>query len=142
MTLPPKIHAFRLFKKHRHPAQGMVEFALALPILLLLLFGVIEFGRFLQAWLALENGARFGVRYAITGNFDPQYCDDAGAALGLSAADGADGSIDCKVPNVSPYVKTWEDLTNQLQDWARLPTIRDVALAGAEIIWIILPMLT
>ena len=84
MTLPPKFHTFRLFKKYRHPAQGLVEFALALPVLLLLLFGVIEFGRFLQAWLALENGARFGVRYAITGNFDPQYCDDAGAALGLT----------------------------------------------------------
>ena len=38
-----------------HPAQGIVEFALALPILLTMVFGIIEFGRLLQAWLALEN---------------------------------------------------------------------------------------
>jgi len=44
------------------PAQSMVEFAMALPVLLLLTFGVVEFGRLLQAWLALENGARFAVR--------------------------------------------------------------------------------
>ena len=50
-----------------HPGQGMVEFALALPILLMMVFGIIEFGRLLQAWLALENGARFAVRYAVTG---------------------------------------------------------------------------
>ena len=44
-------------------AQSMVEFALTLPVLLLLIFGIIEFGRVLQAWLALENGARFAIRY-------------------------------------------------------------------------------
>ena len=49
----------------------MVEFALTLPVLLLLIFGIIEFGRVLQAWLALENGARFAIRYAVTGNYNP-----------------------------------------------------------------------
>ena len=57
--------------KRRSRAQGLVEFALALPVLLLLIFGIIEFGRLLQAWLALENGARFGVRYATTGEYNP-----------------------------------------------------------------------
>ena len=63
--------------KRRSRAQGLVEFALALPVLLLLIFGIIEFGRLLQAWLALENGARFGVRYATTGEYNPAYCSDA-----------------------------------------------------------------
>ncbi len=127
MSLPaPLFHRSPDPRKQR--AQTLLEFALALPILLLLIFGIIEFGRFLQAWLALENGARFGVRYAVTGNYDLAYCDDAAAALGLVDEDEADGFSDCKVPNEAPYEDTWEELTNQLQDYARLPSIRDAAI--------------
>ena len=84
---------FSRFRSHlrSNPGQSMVEFAIALPILLLLVFGIIEFGRILQAWLAIENGARFGVRYAVTGNYDSQYCTAAvnalTADLGLTAAE-------------------------------------------------------
>ena len=97
------------------PAQSMVEFALALPVLLLLTFGVIEFGRLLQAWLALENGARFGARYAVTGEFNVTYCDEAATALGLTDVDrdeNADGSPDvgatpdCKVEPVITAIMT------------------------------------
>ncbi len=126
-----------LLKKVRYAskAQGFVEFALAIPILLTLIFGIIEFGRLLQAWLALENGARFGVRYAITGSFDTAYCDEAAAALGLTADDP---NHDCVVepPDPIPALDYGEDppwikKTNALQDWARLASIRDAALAGA-----------
>ena len=55
-------------------AQGMVEFALILPVILLLIFVIIEVARVLHAWLAVENGARFGVRYAVTGEFDDAQC--------------------------------------------------------------------
>ena len=55
-------------------SQGLVEFALILPVLLVTIFVVIEIARLLHAWLAIENGARFGVRYAVTGEFDPAYC--------------------------------------------------------------------
>lgn len=113
-------------------AQGMVEFALALPILLLLTFGIVEFGRLLQAWLALENGARFAVRYAVTGEYNVDYCDEAGVALGLTAEDG---DADCKVfPAVNATDDEKEEAREQtqaLQDWARLPSIRDAALGAA-----------
>ena len=85
-------------RRIRQRAQGMVEFALALPVLLALLFGVIEFARIFQAWLSIENGARAGVRYAVTGEFNPDYCAAAGAALGLSAEDLEAGQVDCRVP--------------------------------------------
>lgn len=115
----------RLEKK---PGQAFVEFALALPILLMLLFGIIEFGRLMQAYLAMENGARFAVRYAVTGTYDPKYCAEAATALGLTDDDNADGNLDCVVPDI---VDDYLTKTEQLQDWARLPSIRDVALAGA-----------
>jgi hypothetical protein len=62
--------------KKRFQGQGAVEFALVLPVLLLVIFVIIELARLLHAWLAIENGARFGVRYAVTGEFDPAYFDD------------------------------------------------------------------
>ena len=52
--------------------QTLAEFALTLPILLLLLFGIVEFGRLFQSWVTLQNAARTAVRYASTG----QYKDD------------------------------------------------------------------
>ncbi len=60
--------------RKRFRGQGMVEFMLILPVMLIVLFVVIELARLLAAWLAVENGARFGVRYAVTGEFDPAYC--------------------------------------------------------------------
>lgn len=129
--------AFSWFRR----GQSLVEFALALPILLMLIFGIIEFGRFLQTWLALENGARFAVRYAVTGAYDTAYCDEAGNALGVNFADIADQDaatgINCRIDldhdnNAgTSEISDWEDRTNALQDWARLPSVRDVAIAGA-----------
>ena len=121
----------RRFRSSR--AQSMTEFALALPVLLMLIFGIVEFGRILQAWLALENGARFGVRYASTGNFNPAYCDEAAAALenewpGIAAEDENAGAYDCKVPDSADDV---DEKNAALQDFARLPSIRDAAISGA-----------
>ncbi|MBC8100308.1 MAG: pilus assembly protein [Armatimonadetes bacterium] len=48
--------------------QTLVEFALTLPILLLVIFSIIEFGRVFQAWVTLQNAARTAARYASTGN--------------------------------------------------------------------------
>lgn len=147
-------------KKPNSRGQSMVEFALALPILLLLIFGIIEFGRMLQAWLALENGARFAVRYAVTGSYNPQYCTEAANALngvysprqvmgvdypnsGTIDFINADGPavFDCRVSDTWVESQSWhrenhtqeevELLSNVLIDWARLPSIRDVALSGA-----------
>lgn len=54
----------------RRKGQTLAEFAITLPILLILLFGIIEFGRIFQAWVTLQNAARTAVRYATTGSYD------------------------------------------------------------------------
>ena len=88
----------------RRVGQGLVEFALILPVLLLVIFVVIELARLLAAWLAIENGARFGVRYAITGEWDPSHCPGY-------------PDTDCE--------------TDDEEDVARVPSIRDAARTGA-----------
>lgn len=44
--------------------QALVEFALVLPVFLLLLCGIIEFGALFSAQLTIYNNCREGARYA------------------------------------------------------------------------------
>lgn len=48
----------------------MVEFALIIGVLFMIIFVVIEAGHLLQANLTVQNAARAGGRYAITGQFE------------------------------------------------------------------------
>ena len=50
-------------KNRKSRGQGMLEFALALPIFLLLVLGVIEFGRLLAVVSSVTTAAREGARY-------------------------------------------------------------------------------
>src|SRR5512136_66177 len=72
-----------------HAGQAMVEFALALPLLLLIVVGLLEFGRLLFAWLVVENSTRFGIRYATAGTYNDIYCPSAPASDGTSDCAGA-----------------------------------------------------
>lgn len=45
--------------------QTLVEFALVVPILLLVVFGIMEFGRVFYTYSALTNGAQEAARYGI-----------------------------------------------------------------------------
>ena len=63
-------------------AQAMVEFAIALPVLLVMLVGIMEVGRMLIMYALVSNASRDAVRYASavgldnSGNYDKFiYCD-------------------------------------------------------------------
>ncbi len=65
----------------------MVEAAIVLPILLLLIFGIVEFGRAFNAKNTLNQASREGVRrYALTQDFDE------GATAARDAATSLDSS--------------------------------------------------
>ncbi|MCJ7678031.1 MAG: pilus assembly protein, partial [Anaerolineales bacterium] len=84
--------------------QGLAEFALILPLVLFTIFVIIELARVLHAWISVENGARFGVRYAITGEYESGFC---------TTMYGGPCNTQAK------------------QDGARLPSIRDAANSGS-----------
>jgi len=50
----------------KNKAQAMVEFAIALPILLLLIYGLLETGRLLFTYSSVTNATRQAVRYGST----------------------------------------------------------------------------
>ena len=66
-----------------------VEFAILLPLLLMLVLGTIEFGRAYNAQITLTNAARDGVRVMAIGN------DPVGAK---TAAQNAAASVSTTIP--------------------------------------------
>ena len=62
-------------KARRRRGQTLAEFSLTLPILLLLTFGTIEFGRIFQAWVTIQNAAREATRYVTTGQYNKDKYD-------------------------------------------------------------------
>jgi hypothetical protein len=73
----------------------MVEFALVAPVFFLLLFGVIEAGRFILYYETLANATREGARYAIVHGYN-SFCPSGPMPLGYptpgSSCYDADGS--------------------------------------------------
>lgn len=118
--------------------QAMVEFVISLPILLFVLFGIIEFARMTFAWMAVQNAARFGIRYAVTGEFDEVYCVEAGNYLGATYINadvhGGDPQ-DCIVPDSYTGADS-NDLERELIDHARLFSIQDAAIGGGTGLWL------
>lgn len=125
--------------------QTMLEFALTLPILLLLMFGVIEFARIFQAWITLENAARSAARYAVTGRWDEE---SVASALGYTIPPGTDEErraavldylVPCTEGTDTAFQNHWgkdcepgDDEDQGLRaDMARLPSIVDRARIGA-----------
>lgn len=57
----------RMMRRWRDRGAAAVEFALVVPVLILLIFGSIEFGLAIQARTMIGNAAREGVRVASLG---------------------------------------------------------------------------
>ena len=71
-----------LKQRRGSPGQGMVEFAMVFPLLLILLFGIFEFSRIMFAYSAVvaasREAARYGAAILDTGGGISQYEDCAG----------------------------------------------------------------
>src|SRR4051812_5895809 len=82
--------ASRTFRRHHSRGQGLVEFALVFPILILLLIAVFDLGRLVFAYNDITNAARSGARVAIvdqTNNVARTAVINQATSLGLKPAD-------------------------------------------------------
>lgn len=68
----------RALPRHEHGAAA-VEFAIVLPLLLLLVFGIVDFARAYNAHISLSGGAREGARVLALGTGDPEATTKAAA---------------------------------------------------------------
>jgi Flp pilus assembly protein TadG len=81
-------------RTRRENGQALVEFTLVLPVVLLILFAIIQFGLLLNTYITVTDSARAGARQLALeqGNNDP--CDpavavatNAGSAIALPSTD-------------------------------------------------------
>jgi hypothetical protein len=131
-TKNPSRPLHSLHYNRRVAGQGMLEFALVLPVLLLLIIGIIEFARAFQAWLVISNAARFAVRIAVTGEYDfARYCDPSLSPIPADlngsgkACRDEDGTNWAGIPNPSDAEIRAQRIAEI--DYARLHTIHDTA---------------
>lgn len=80
-------------RRRRERGAAAVEFALVLPILIMLIFGIIDFGRMLNARITITEAAREGARAAAL--------VDAGAGADRAALAAGDLSGDLDAPVVA-----------------------------------------
>src|SRR5581483_4647893 len=75
----------RLFRRLKDTAgSNLLEAAMITPLLLMLTFGIVDFGYLFYVYLALENGISQASRYGVTGN---QMADPNNPAQNLSRED-------------------------------------------------------
>jgi len=73
-------------KQHTHnQGQTLVEFALLVPILLTIMFAIVDLGRAVYFYSAIQNSAREGARYGIINPFQTSEIENRvrSSAVGL-----------------------------------------------------------
>jgi Flp pilus assembly protein TadG len=83
--------------------QSLVEFVLVLPIFIVLLFGIMEFGRIWETMNVLTSAAREGARVAAVTNPNVGQATSAAQNL-LTSANIRDVTINVTGPNSSDQV--------------------------------------
>jgi Flp pilus assembly protein TadG len=86
-------------RRYRDRGQSLVEFALVLPIFLLMLMGIVDAGRLIYTYNTVSNAARDGARVAIVNQSTTgtNTCDTTSAtayAVGCAVASGLVLNID------------------------------------------------
>lgn len=119
-------------KRNRQRAQGMVEFAITLPLFLFISMGVIEFGRFFaiysSVYSASREAARYGASVGIATGTTTRDQDCAGmidAARRVGFIAGIDAS------NVTIYYD-WGP--NPAIDWRTYPTCPSPSELGQRVV--------
>ena len=110
----------------------MVEFALVAPMFFLLLFGIIEAGRFIFYYETLNHATREGARYAIVNGASTIGCSTGPPPPGKTSCDPAGDDVRDRVRQAAMGVAgtitvtpTWSDPENN----SRGATVKVVATA-------------
>jgi len=109
--------------------QTAVEFALVLPLLLVLLLGIIQFGVAFSHYVTLTDAARVGARKAITVRVDGTTPYDATKAVRDAA-----GGLDQSQLQVNVDDPSWTTSGSQITVTATYPYKIDIPLLGLSVV--------
>jgi hypothetical protein len=96
-TFWPLRRLVRAFRESED-GQAVVELALALPVLLIIVLGIVDFGRAINYWNDQTHIANLGARYAATGSW-PESCEEEGKPVATTTLVAY---IKCQAFNDSP----------------------------------------
>jgi hypothetical protein len=111
--------------REREDGQSLVEFALVIPIFLLVLFAIVDFGMAFHAWITVTNSAREGARIgsvrATSGEIEQRVRDtatsleQANLSVGVTNAEGQPGeSVEVDVSYDYSLMTPLADLLNMV----------------------------
>jgi TadE-like protein len=80
----PRDQALQPPRRHRGTGQSLVEFALIVPVMLLILLAIADMGRLYTSAVAVESAAREAADF---GSFDTSYWDDTLGNVGTTIHD-------------------------------------------------------
>ncbi|MBE9523771.1 MAG: pilus assembly protein [Chloroflexi bacterium] len=123
---------FRRRTNEEQKAQGIVEFALILPILLLVIFGIIEFGRMMFIYASVASASREAVRYGsavddVSGL--PRYADCAGIRAAAQRIGKFAGMQDADI-----YIKYDDGITETIASCASITDYDDIELGDRVVV--------
>ena len=105
-----------LKRSRKEDGQAMVEFALVLPVFLLILCGIIDFGWLFYNQLSLNNACREGARYAVVNTADnADTLAITNHIENLTTTVFANNGVDITVTYSSPADPTSGDITVSLE---------------------------
>jgi Flp pilus assembly protein TadG len=78
----------RITSHESQSGQELVEFAIVLPLLLLVAFGVLDLGRIFHSAITITNAAREGARFGMT------HTDDVDGIVAVTLAEAHNSGID------------------------------------------------
>ena len=111
MSKPSRGRA-RRDRLHRTRGQSLVEFALVLPLLMIVLLFAIDFGRAFYSWVILQNASRLGANYA---SLNPELWETNPTVVpteysNLISKDW--GAIDCDPPTAPVFTDSPADTSS------------------------------
>jgi TadE-like protein len=80
-------------RRERESGQALVEFALILPVFVVLVVGIIQFGVGLNYWLDMQRIANQGARWGVVNKFP-----------GMTGSCLTDPTVLCSGPNLQEYL--------------------------------------
>lgn len=114
----------------REKGQSMVEFALTLPIAVLILFAIADFGWIFMHEITITNAAREGARIGIVYATDADYANQVSARVKSTA--GVTDSDDLVVSVTKKSVANGTDIVVEVQYPVPVLTPLGVALLGGQ----------
>jgi Flp pilus assembly protein TadG len=119
--------------RQRRRGDAIVEFALLAPMLVMILFGSVELGRVVDAWLVVHNAAREGARAGAAAYLgqDPATLAQSAATSYLSS--GLAGRTDLAGTSVQPPVVNADDVTVTAEVQVQLYTPMFQAMFGSPV---------